>query len=143
MLRSHCSRDSQPSTTYQIWFAAARDVEDLAVRERSPADPVIDLSGPWPWLGLQSGFDALFPKGEVRYWKSRALAELTEEAIDEIADWAARRPTPLTDIIVWHHGGAMSRVDETATAYAEPVLYEPQHLAQGLAENANTRFAPA
>ena len=85
---------------------------------RELGEPLIDLSGPWPWLGLQSGFDDLFPKGELRYWKSRAFAELTEEAIDEIADWAARRPSPLTDITVWHHGGAMSRVGETETAYA-------------------------
>jgi FAD/FMN-containing dehydrogenase len=47
----------------------------------------------------------------------RNRVELTEEAIDEIADWAARRPTPLTDITIWHNGGAMSSVDETATAY--------------------------
>jgi FAD/FMN-containing dehydrogenase len=79
---------------------------------------VLDLSGPWPWLGLQSGFDALFPKGGLYYWKSRALAELSDAAIDEIADFAARRPTPLSDVIVWHHGGAMSRVGESETAYA-------------------------
>jgi len=84
---------------------------------RELGQPVIDLSGPWPWLGLQSGFDALFPKGGLYYWKSRALAELSGSAIDDIADFAARRPTPLTDITVWHHGGAMSRVGETDTAY--------------------------
>jgi berberine-like enzyme len=78
---------------------------------------VIDLSGPWPWLGLQSGFDALFPKGGLYYWKSRAVAELSSAAIDEIVDWADRRPTPETDIIVWHNGGAMSQVDEAETAY--------------------------
>src|SRR4029079_1997166 len=61
---------------------------------------------------------AFYPKGGLYYWKARAFAELTDEAIDEIADWAIRRPTPLTDIVIWHHGGAMSRVDETATAYA-------------------------
>ena len=66
---------------------------------RELGEPLIDLSGPWPWLGLQSGFDALFPKGGLYYWKSSALAELTEAAIDEIADFAARRPTPLTDLI--------------------------------------------
>ncbi len=38
--------------------------------------------------------------------------------MDDIVDWAGRRPTPLTDITVWHHGGAMSRVGETETAYA-------------------------
>jgi FAD/FMN-containing dehydrogenase len=79
--------------------------------------PLVDVSGPWPWLGLQSGFDALFPKGAFYYWKSRALAELTPAAIDDIADFGARRPSPLTDIVVWHNGGAMSRVGETNTAY--------------------------
>jgi FAD/FMN-containing dehydrogenase len=84
---------------------------------RELAQPLIDVSGPWPWLGLQSGFDALFPKGAFYYWKSRALAALTDEAIEVIADYGARRPSPLTDIVVWHQGGAMSRVGETDTAY--------------------------
>ena len=84
---------------------------------RELGQPVVDASGPWPWLGLQSGFDAIFGKGELRYWKSRALAELSEEAIGEILDFAGRRPSPLTDIVIWHHGGAMSRVAETETAY--------------------------
>jgi len=92
--------------------------EALVQPLRELAPPVVDLSGPWPWLGLQSGFDAMFPAGQLRYWKSRAVAELSEAAIDEIADWADRRPTQLTDIVIWHHGGAISRVDETATAYA-------------------------
>jgi FAD/FMN-containing dehydrogenase len=84
---------------------------------RELGEPLIDLSGPWPWVGLQSGFDALFPKGGFYYWKSRSLAELTEEAIEVIVDFGSRRPSRLSDIIIWHHGGAMSRVAETETAY--------------------------
>jgi FAD/FMN-containing dehydrogenase len=84
---------------------------------RELAQPLVDASGPWPWLGLQSGFDAIFGPGELRYWKSRALAELSDEAIGEILEFAGRRPAPLTDIAIWHHGGAMSRVGETETAY--------------------------
>jgi FAD/FMN-containing dehydrogenase len=84
---------------------------------RELAEPVVDASGPWPWLGLQSGFDAIFAKGELRYWKSRALAELSDDAIGDIIELAGRRPSPLTDIVIWHHGGAMSRVDEADTAY--------------------------
>ena len=101
-----------------VYSESAEDGEPVVQPLRELAQPILDLSGPWPWLGLQSGFDALFPPGELRYWKSRAFATLSEEAIDEIADWGARRPTPLTDITLWHHGGAMSRVDESATAYA-------------------------
>jgi FAD/FMN-containing dehydrogenase len=101
-----------------VYSGSVEDGEPVVQPLRELAQPLIDLSGPWPWLGLQSGFDALFPAGELRYWKSRAFAELPEQAIDEIADWAARRPTTLTDITIWHHGGAMSRVGETETAYA-------------------------
>ena len=85
---------------------------------RELATPLLDLSGPWPWRALQSGFDALYPKGGFYYWKSRALAELTDSALDEIADFGARRPTPQTDIVIWHHGGAIARVAESETAYA-------------------------
>ena len=104
------------------YCGSVQDGEPIVQPLRELGEPLIDLSGPWPWIGLQNGFDALFPKGELRYWKSRALAELTEAAIDEIADFAARRPTPATDIVVWHHGGAMSRVGEPTppTAAATP-----------------------
>jgi FAD/FMN-containing dehydrogenase len=85
---------------------------------RELGEPLIDLSGPWPWLDLQSGFDALYPKGGFYYWKSRALAELSDAAIEDIIDFAARRPAPLTDIVVWHNGGAIAEVGDTETAYA-------------------------
>jgi len=93
------------------------DGEPVVQPLRELGQPLIDLSGPWPWLGLQSGFDALFPKGGFYYWKSRALAELSDDAIDVIADFGANRPSPLTDIIVWHQGGAMGRIGEAQTAY--------------------------
>jgi FAD/FMN-containing dehydrogenase len=101
-----------------VYSGAVEDGDSVVQPLRELGQPLIDLSGPWPWLGLQSGFDALFPKGALYYWKSRALPELPDAAIEEIAEWATRRPSPLTDITIWHHGGAMSRVGETATAYA-------------------------
>jgi FAD/FMN-containing dehydrogenase len=99
------------------YAGSVEDGEPVVQRLRELGEPLIDLSGPWPWLGLQSGFDALYPKGGLYYWKSRALAELSGAAIEDIADFAARRPSPLTDIVVWHNGGAMSAVGETETAY--------------------------
>jgi FAD/FMN-containing dehydrogenase len=84
---------------------------------RELGEPIFDASGPWPWLGLQSGFDAIFPKGELRYWKSRSVTELSEDVIAEILRFTADRPSPMSDVVVWHHGGAMSRVGETDTAY--------------------------
>jgi FAD/FMN-containing dehydrogenase len=91
--------------------------EQIVQPLRELAQPVVDASGPWPWLGLQSGFDAVFPAGQLRYWKSRAVTELSDEVIGKIVELAGRRPSPLTDIVTWHHGGAITRVGETETAY--------------------------
>ena len=101
-----------------VYSGSVEDGEPVVQPLRELGEPLLDLSGPWPWFGLQSGFDALFPKGGLYYWKSRALAELSEAAIDDILEFAGRRPTPMTDIVVWHHGGAMTRVDDSETAYA-------------------------
>jgi FAD/FMN-containing dehydrogenase len=99
------------------YSGSVEDGEPVVQPLRELGEPLVDVSGPWPWLALQSGFDALFPKGGFYYWKSRALPELSDDAIDLIADFGSRRPSPLTDITVWHQGGAMSRVGETDTAY--------------------------
>jgi FAD/FMN-containing dehydrogenase len=101
-----------------MYTGSIEDGEPVVQPLRELGRPVVDMSGPWPWAALQSGFDALFPKGGLYYWKSRALGALTEAAIDDIADFAARRPSPQTDIVIWHHGGAISRVGEADTAYA-------------------------
>ena len=61
-----------------VYAGAAGGGRALVQPLRELGEPLIDLSGPWPWLGLQSGFDALFPTGELRYWKSRSLAELSD-----------------------------------------------------------------
>jgi FAD/FMN-containing dehydrogenase len=100
-----------------VYSGSVEDGEPVVQPLRELAEPLVDASGPWPWLGLQSGFDAFFPKGQHYYWKSRALAELSNAAIEEISGFGTRRPTPITDLVIWHHGGAMSRVGETDTAY--------------------------
>ena len=99
------------------YCGSVEEGEQIVQPLRELGEPLVDASGPWPWLGLQSGFDAIFPKGELRYWKSRSVSELSDEVIGEILAFANRRPAPLTDIAIWHQGGAMSRIAEGETAY--------------------------
>ena len=61
---------SRPSCTAQpivivaaVYAGPVEDGEPVVQPLRELAEPLLDLSGPWPWLGVQSGFDALFPKG--------------------------------------------------------------------------------
>jgi hypothetical protein len=78
------------------------------------------MSGPTPYVGVQTGFDPLFPRATLRaYWKSQYLDELSDEAIDVIAAKAQDRPAPLTLVNTFHMGGAIGNVGEEDTAFAE------------------------
>jgi FAD/FMN-containing dehydrogenase len=101
----------------------AGDVEEgMRVMQplRELGTALFDMSGPTPFVGVQSGFDPLFPRGVERaYWKSQYLDELSDEAIDTIAANAKDRPEPLTLVNTFHMGGAISGVDPEDTAFAE------------------------
>ena len=98
------------------------DVEEgLKVMQplRELGTPLFDMSGPTPFIGVQTGFDALFPRGTLRaYWKSQYLDALTDDAIDTIAAKAGERPAPLTLVNTFHMGGAIAEVGEEDTAFA-------------------------
>ena len=84
---------------------------------RELATPLLDLSGPMPFTVLQTAFDPFFPKGRFYYWKSTNVHELNDACIDTILAAAASRPSHMSDIPIWHLGGALSRVAPEATAY--------------------------
>ena len=80
---------------------------------------LFDMSGPTPFVGVQTGFDPLFPRDTLRsYWKSQYLDELSDGAIDTIAAKAQDRPAPLTLVNTFHMGGAIASVGEEDTAFA-------------------------
>ncbi len=96
---------------------------DEGMKETQPlrelGTPLFDMSGPTPYVGVQTGFDPLFPRGEIRaYWKSQYLDELSDEAIEVIAAKAQERPAPLTLVNVFAMGGAIAKVDPEETAFA-------------------------
>jgi hypothetical protein len=81
---------------------------------------LFDMSAPTPLTAVQTGFDPLFPRGELRaYWKSQYLGQLSDEAIDEIATRVQDRPAPLTLTSTWRMGGAIAAIGEEETAFAE------------------------
>jgi hypothetical protein len=86
---------------------------------RELGTPLFDMSGPTPYIGVQTGFDGLFPRNVLRaYWKSQYLEQLSDEAIDVVAAKALDRPAPLTLVNMFHMGGAIADVDPEATAFA-------------------------
>jgi hypothetical protein len=62
-------------------------------------------------------FDPFFPPGDLQYyWKSLYLGRLGDDAVDEVAKHVAARPSSMSMAGIWALGGALGRVDATATA---------------------------
>jgi FAD/FMN-containing dehydrogenase len=95
------------------------DGEGLVRRFREVAEPIADLLGPMPYHALQTLIDPLWPKGINAYFKATNLARLDDELIDRLCKLHLEAPGPQCEIHVHQMGGALARVPEGATAFAE------------------------
>jgi FAD/FMN-containing dehydrogenase len=72
-----------------------------------------------PYTAFQATIDPFSPRGMLYYTRGIHLSGLTDEAIDTYVDYGveiARASTPLTQSVMFRHGGAVSRVADDATA---------------------------
>jgi FAD/FMN-containing dehydrogenase len=85
---------------------------------REIADPIADLSGTMPYAEAQAILDEDYPDGWRYNWKSVNVPELSDELIERLREHAAAAPSPHSTIDIWYQGGAMARVGEEETAFA-------------------------
>jgi FAD/FMN-containing dehydrogenase len=112
-------------------YAGPADVGERALKPlREVGTPLLDASGPMPYVDAQKLFDAEYPSHEMRYyWKSLHMSALSDEAIDRIIQHARVQPSPNSTIDIWHNAGAISRVPDDSTAYSGrrfPYLLSPE-----------------
>ncbi|RTR06108.1 FAD-binding oxidoreductase [Halomonas nitroreducens] len=81
-------------------------------------EPVGQMLGTQPYAGFQAAFDPLLAPGARNYWKSHDFQDLSDAALEEAITAAEMLPGTECEIFLAQLGGAMSRVDPTATAYA-------------------------
>jgi FAD/FMN-containing dehydrogenase len=92
---------------------AARDVAPLRALK-----PDADLLGPMPYAALQGMLDPGAPPGLQNYFKSSYLPAISDAAVDVLVAQAAQLPPPMCQIHLHHLRGAVSRVAEDDTAFA-------------------------
>ncbi|MBR1127449.1 FAD-binding oxidoreductase [Bradyrhizobium iriomotense] len=87
--------------------------------------PIVEFGSPVetrlatvPYLEIQSGGDALFPRGRRYYWKAQFLREISAGAIDALLDAYARAPNTSSLLVFQHVGGAIARVPASDSPYA-------------------------
>ena len=93
--------------------------DSLVAGFRDVAEPIADLLGPMPYQVIQTLIDPLWGKGINSYFKATNLARLDDELIDRLSDLHLAAPGPQCEIHVHQMGGAIARVADDATAFAE------------------------
>jgi hypothetical protein len=80
--------------------------------------PIADMIQTMSYVQIQSMFEPFFPNGRYTYVKSNFIQTLTDEAIDTMAEYAGKSPSPFTFApFLEHWHGAVSRVGVTDTAF--------------------------
>jgi hypothetical protein len=77
--------------------------------------PVMEQIAPAPYLTIQTQMDGMFRPGVRSYVKSGMVREFTQDLIDDIVN--SYEPDRMVAIGSHAADGAVSRVDETATAW--------------------------
>ncbi len=80
--------------------------------------PLVASVDAMPYTVLQTAFDAGNPPGQRYYWKSHHLSGLPDELIDTLVRFVADFRGSWTIIGIEPLGGALARVDPSATAFA-------------------------
>jgi len=94
------------------------DGEKVLKPLRSFGPPLADAVGTMAYVQLQSMFDPFFPPGRHTYVKSNFIRELTDDAIDVLAEYVAKSPSPYTFApFIEHWHGAATRVAPSDTAF--------------------------
>ena len=80
-------------------------------------DPMLSVLAPIPYAALQSSFDAGAPDGGRYYWKAQYLKGLSDDFIETLVSDVDPLPGVFSNVFIEPLGGAVTRVDATATAF--------------------------
>ena len=81
-------------------------------------EPAFDGIGAAPYPGLQSTFDALYPKGLQWYWRGDFFRTVSDDAVAAHARFVEEMPTMHSTMHLYPIDGAVHRVGQTDTAFA-------------------------
>lgn len=100
-----------------VWCGPLEAGERALKPLRTFDTPLGDMIAPMRYVDVQRAGDDGFPRGRRHYWKAGFLRRLDDPVIDVLLDFAARRPSPYTQIGLQQMHGAAARVAPDATAF--------------------------
>lgn len=113
------SPDGQPVIAMVPCYVGDLDAGERAIAPiRAFGNPLVDTVAPCTYADQQGIMTAGFPHGRLNYWKSGLTHEITDAAIEVLAEYATTIPSPFSAIAIADMHGAYSRVGPTETAYS-------------------------
>ena len=109
----------QPIVAVVVSYAGPVEDGQDAFRAMREHHPAVDLVEPMPYVALQGLIEPGNPHGMQNWWTADFLAELPDEAIDTLVSHATAPVSPFTQILLAAGGGAISRVEDDATAFGQ------------------------
>jgi FAD/FMN-containing dehydrogenase len=101
-----------------VWSGSTHDAEKTVARYGRLAQSESGKLGGLTFLQLQSRNDAHFAWGRRYYAKGGFLQDIDERVIGCLLEAIADAPTTASELYILQLGGAISDVDESATAYS-------------------------
>jgi FAD/FMN-containing dehydrogenase len=109
----------QPAMAVAGCHSGDPDEAERTIEPLRDLGPAVDLVEPISYPELQSMLDEDVPYGIRCYLKAGYLPALTDSVIDVIADHTRPMSSPASTFDFHHMGGAVARVDDTATAFGD------------------------
>ena len=125
----------QTALDFVVTYAGDHATGEEVLRPlREFGDPILDGVRPQPYTALQQAFDDGVPKGHRWYSKAHYLDALPDAALDTVVEHVDPLPGPFSMVYFEPMGGAIERVDPTATAFPHREAAYGFHILTGWAD---------
>ncbi len=103
-----------------LYAGAVEEAEPVVAPLKRLGPPAVDLVQPMPYTAFQALLDPHAPWGLHAYTRGMHLQGLSDGAIDAVLEYGAEIAafSPWSQMVVFRHGGAVSRVPDEATAFS-------------------------
>ncbi len=108
----------KPVLGFAISYAGDPDEGMKVVAPLKAVGPAADLVGPMPYRAFQAMLDPMSPHGWRNYWRGLHLERLGDDLVETFLRFPPEGLAPMTFLILFQHGGAVSRVADDATAFS-------------------------
>src|ERR671936_953879 len=103
---------------FAISYAGDPEEGAKVVAPLKAVGPAVDLVGPMPYRAFQAMLDPMSPPGLRNYWRGLHRSGLSDDLLETFLRFPPEGLAPVTFVVLFQHGGAVSQVDDQATAFS-------------------------